>query len=226
MLRWIFTALVATLAVPASASATWLEAKTPHFIIYSEQSPEQLRAYAERLERFDQAVRSARGLADPKLTDANRLTVYVLRDQPTLAQFHSDSNSGVAGFYLGRASGSVAFVHRGRPSRDKWELTAESVFFHEYMHHLMLSDLGGNALPSWMTEGYAEFFATAELLDDGSVQFGAPPKYRANSLFNAEAYNATLSARELVGATYKDLTGPEWESVYGKGWLLTHWRSR
>ena len=221
MLRGIFTALVAALAVPTVASATWLEAKTPHFIIYSEHSPADLRAFADRLERFDQAARSARGLADHKLTDANRLTVYVLRDQPTLEEFAG--RPGVHGFYIGRASGPIAFVHRGRPSRDKWDLTPEGVFFHEYMHHLMLSDLGGNALPAWMTEGYAEFFGTAVLLDDGSVQFGAQPRHRARGLFTYEDFNATLSTRELIGATYKDLTGPEWESVYGKGWLLTHY---
>ena len=29
-----------------------------------------------------------------------------------------------------------------------------------------------------MTEGYAEFFAPAELLPDGSIEFGEPPAYR------------------------------------------------
>jgi tetratricopeptide (TPR) repeat protein len=219
MLRWTFTALLAALMLPGAASAEWVETKSPHFIIYTEQSADEARAYAARLERFDQAVRVAHGLRDRPLTDANRLTVYVLRDERAIGDFVG--SRGVHGFYIGRASGAVAFVHRGRPSRDEWELKPEPVFFHEYTHHLMLSALGGNALPAWMTEGYAEFFGTAELLDDGGVQIGAQPRHRAYGLFSMG--NETLTVRDMVGATYKNLTGPQVESIYGKGWLLTHY---
>lgn len=221
MLRWTFTALFAALMLPEAASAAWVEAKSPHFIIYTEQTADQARAYAARLERFDQAVRIAHGLHDRPLTDANRLTVYVLRDDRAIAEFYG--RPGVQGFYIGRASGPVAFVHRGRPSRDPFDLKPEPVFFHEYTHHLMLSALGGNALPAWMTEGYAEFFGTAELLDDGGVQIGAQPMHRAWVLFSGEAENETLTVKQMVGATYDKLTGAQFESIYGKGWLLTHY---
>ena len=219
MLRRMFTALFAVLAVPGMASAAWVEAKSPHFIIYTEQSADDARAYAARLEKFDQAVRLAHGLRDPSLTDANRLTVYVLRDQQAIANLVGSES--VHGFYLGRASGAIAFVHRERPSRDKWELKAEQVFFHEYTHHLMLTALGGNALPAWMTEGYAEFFATAEMLKDGSVQIGAQPRHRGYGLFSQS--EAPLTVRQLVGANYNSLDGAQYESIYGKGWLLTHY---
>src|SRR5678815_5434505 len=103
MLRWMVTALFAAIAVPGAAAAAWVEVKSPHFIIYTEQNAEQARAYATRLERFDQAVRIAHGLSDRPLTDANRLTVYVLRDDRAIAEFYG--RPGVQGFYIGRASG-------------------------------------------------------------------------------------------------------------------------
>lgn len=221
-MRKILLASCLALFTATAANAQWQEAKSKHFIIYSDQSPAELKNYATRLERYDQAVRKARGMADPELTDATRLTVFVLRDRNAIESMYGAPGSGVAGFYIPHTSGPVAFVHRGR-ERDKWGLGPEPVFFHEYFHHLMLENLGSNALPAWMVEGYAEFFGTAELLEDGSVRFGAVPKHRANGLFNFDAWGENLTAQEIVGATYKELTGPEWESVYGKGWLLTHY---
>ena len=214
---WLLMVLLAALA-SAPARAEWLEAKSNHFIIYSEQSPDDLRAYATRLERFDLAVRKARGKDDPPLTDSNRLTVYVLANQPAVESL--SGVTGVAGFYIPRVAGSVAFVHRGRKSRDKWDLNAETVFFHEYMHHLMLQDIR-IALPHWMVEGYAEFFATAEILDDGSVRIGAVPAYRARSLFNLGNY--AMSLTDMLQADYKNADRLEVVSVYGTGWLLTHY---
>ena len=221
MMRVMLAAVVALLLCPVSASAQWYEAKSRHFIIYSDQKEDELKTYATRLERYDQAVRKARGTPDPELTDANRLKVYVLRDQQAVGEMAG--GAGVAGFYLPRASGPLAFVHRGKASRDKWDLDAETVFFHEYMHHLMLTELGSTALPIWMIEGYAEFFATAELLPDGGVRFGAVPTYRATTLFDADAYNVNLSIEEMVGGKMQDYDQFEFVSLYGKGWLLAHY---
>lgn len=217
MLRFFLFASV-LVAAPTVASAEWLVAKSRHFIIYSDQKPDDLKAYATRLEKFDLAVRKGRGMDDPPLSDSNLLTVYVLANQPALESLAG--RPGVAGFYIPRASGSVAFVHRGKDPRSKWELTAETVFFHEYMHHLMLQDLQ-LALPHWMIEGYAEFFATAEILNDGAVRFGAVPAHRAGSLFNYGTYAMRL--RDMVGANYKNAGGAQIVSVYGLGWLLTHY---
>lgn len=221
-MKLVLAAAIALLFFPVTATAQWHEAKSRHFIIYSDQKPDELKAYATRLERYDQAVRKARGMPDPELTDANRLTVYVLKSQQAVGDMAG--SQGVAGFYMGRASGPLAFVHRGKPTpRNKWDLDAETVFFHEYMHHLMLTDFGSNALPLWMIEGYAEFFATAELLPDGAVRFGAVPAYRAGTLFDADAYNVNLSVEEMVGGKMRDYDQFEFLSLYGKGWLLTHY---
>jgi len=51
-------------AWPSAASAAWQKASTKHFIIYADAKPEWLRSYAEKLERFDQAVRYARRMED------------------------------------------------------------------------------------------------------------------------------------------------------------------
>ena len=49
----------ATVLWPGLAQAAWHEARSNHFIIYADMGPGELKQYAERLERFDQAVRYA-----------------------------------------------------------------------------------------------------------------------------------------------------------------------
>ena len=48
--------MLAALAGPPAAAA-WHKASTAHFIIYADESPDKLRAFATRLEKFDKAVR-------------------------------------------------------------------------------------------------------------------------------------------------------------------------
>src|SRR4028119_2210920 len=109
-----FGLAVALTAASQSARAGWTEARSKHFVIYSEQHPKQLRQYAEDLERFDQAVRLLRRMEDPELTDAGRLTIYALPSQAAAASLAGQPGSGIAGMYIGRASGARAFVHRQR----------------------------------------------------------------------------------------------------------------
>ena len=210
-------ALTALVLVPSQAMAEWYEAKTNHFIIYSQQKPEELRAYAMQLERFDSGVRAVRQMKDPPPTSTSRLTLFVVRDARAVEDALGEPGSGVAGVYFGRASGPVSIAN-SQPKRNRWDLDGRTVFFHEYLHHLMLQD-ATVAYPTWMTEGYAEFFAPAEFGRDGSVEFGAPPHYRGGELRLLRG----MSLPEMLGGIYNQTTGQEWVSQYSRGWLLAHY---
>ncbi len=200
-----------------TAKAAWHEARSKHFIIYADLKADEIKAYAERLERFDQAVRLVRGMQDPALTDSQRLTVYTLRSQGAVARLAG--NRMAAGFYQASASGAAAFVPRRAGSRSvDWDLDTETIFFHEYAHHLQLES-ATYAIPPWAVEGFAEFFATAKVEKDGSVIIGNAPQYRAYGLF----YETGLKLEEMVGATYEKLDEGERDLLYGMGWLLTHY---
>jgi tetratricopeptide (TPR) repeat protein len=209
--------VVATILISTTANAAWHEARSKHFIIYADLKADEIREYAERLERFDQAVRLVRGMKDIELTDAQRLTVYALRSESAVERL-----SGVRrarGFYHARATGAAAFVPRRAGSRLRdGDLDTDAIFFHEYAHHLQLES-SSVALPPWVVEGFAEFFATAEVEKDGSVVIGHAPQYRAYGLFNETG----LNLEEMVGATYDKLTDGERDRLYGMGWLLTHY---
>ena len=96
------TALVAS----GPAAATWHKVSSAHFVIYADESPQKLREFATRLEKFDKAVRQVRGMADPPMGDGNRLTVFVVptvADVQKLAAHRTNLTPNLAGFYQGRA---------------------------------------------------------------------------------------------------------------------------
>ena len=215
-LRWLLPALIGVFTI-TPAFAAWHEARSNHFIIYSDQKPDDLKKFAEQLERFDQAVRFVRGMEDPALTDANRLRIYVLRNDSAVAKLAGSSS--IRGFYSARASGSVAFVPRQSGTKyADWSLDTQEIFFHEYGHHLQLKT-ASVALPGWMTEGFAEFFATARVARNGDVTIGLPPQYRAYGIMNSSG----LELEQMLGATYRKLSEDQWDELYGKGWLLVHY---
>ena len=208
-------ALTALALAPSQAMAAWNEAKSNHFIVYSQLSQDQLRSYVTHLERYDAAVRVVRQMKDPPPTSTSRVTLYVLRDEGEVQNV--TGISGIAGVYFGRASGPTSFAS-GTPKRNRWDLDGRTVIFHEYLHHLMLQDATGS-YPTWMVEGYAEFFAPADIHDDGSVEFGLPPDYRGAELRLLRG----MSLPEMLGGIYNQTTGQEWVSQYSRGWLLAHY---
>lgn len=214
-LRWFLFALSLTTA--ATAEAAWHKASTRHFIIYSEQKPAELRAYAERLERFDQAVRVVKGMDDPAVGDGNRLTLFLLADGEAVRRLHRGGGSFIQGFYVGRYTGPIAFAPRKTSGDSPGSLKAEAVFFHEYSHHLMFQRFD-QPYPNWYVEGFAELFSTPKFGGDGSVTLGIAPMHRAYGLFSGEG----LTTREILESQPQKLTPADRESIYGRGWLLTH----
>ncbi|MEO7410538.1 MAG: hypothetical protein ABIU10_04355, partial [Sphingomicrobium sp.] len=171
-------ALVAVTAA-APASAEWQRASSPHFIIYANESPDKLRAFAEKLERFDRGVRIARSMKDPPIGDGGRLTVLVVPGTFDVKLLKPGLGGNAAGFYTPRYWGSVAVVPRLLPTNSTSD--PETIFFHEYAHHLMFSDLT-TPIPAWLVEGFAEFMSTADFNADGSVGLGAGAVHRVGTL--------------------------------------------
>lgn len=189
-----------------------------HFVIYANQSPGKMREFATRLEKFDKAVRTVMRMEDPPVGDGNRVAVYVLPRESSVRSLIGDKSGSVFGFYSGRASGSVAFVPARTGTGAEWDLDAETVLFHEYAHHLMMQDLD-RPYPEWLVEGFAEFMATVQINRDGTILLGSPPLHRAYSLFQGRQ----LDLEALLAGNYGKISEQERESIYGRGWLLTHY---
>lgn len=205
------------LTAPVTANAAWHKASSKHFIIYADHKPAELHEFAAKLELFDQAVRKVRGMGDPPIGDGNRLTVFVVNGVDAVQKLHRGRDSSVFGFYVPRYVGPLAFVPRR--AQEGWGgLSSDSVFFHEYAHHLMFQQFN-EAFPNWFVEGFAELFGTPKFNDDGSVTLGTAPLHRAYGLFSDEG----LTTRQVLEAQPARMDAAERESIYGRGWLLTHY---
>src|SRR5688500_4343027 len=129
-------------------------------------------------------MRVLHGISDLDRGPANRGTVYVVPGIVALQRLHRRPNA--RGFYIPRASGSVAFTPRRSGLNSNGgadDLDAEKILLHEYAHHFVLQNYAG-AFPAWFVEGFAEFNSTARFAKDGSIAFGIPASHRAGELMS------------------------------------------
>ena len=201
----------------APADASWRQASTDHFVIYSEDNPKTLNEFATNLERYDAAMRYVHGLPDQKPSPSNRLTIFVVRNVGAVEKLYGKGGGNVAGFYMGRATGSFAITPRSSGGGSKYDLNEQIVLLHEYAHHFMLQTYPG-AFPAWLIEGFAELNSTAKFEADGGVGIGLPANHRAYALTVRP-----MKMDKLVVATVSALKRDEVEPLYARGWLLTHY---
>lgn len=205
-------------AMPALAA--WRVAESAHFIIYSEDKVDNLRAFAGELERFDSAMRYLRRLDNTADSHTNKLTIFQVSNVTAVQKMMPGKNPYVYGFYDGRAGNSVAFVPRRAGGSSSWDLDAQTVLLHEYAHHFMYRNYPV-AFPLWFSEGWAEFNSTARFVADGSVDLGLPAKHRAAGLF----YGAPLPLDVILQADRRRLNAQAVDTLYSQGWLMTHYLS-
>ncbi|RAK51417.1 hypothetical protein [Phenylobacterium deserti] len=217
-MRWAWRLVLAWLICwPAQALADWREVTTDHFIVYSEEAPQAVVAYAEKLELYDRMLRHMLDMRNEAPAKSGKLTVFVLPSEAAIRSMYGKGGDSVGGFYLPRARGAIAFVPR--PTRVKGEngWSGQLILLHEYAHHFMLSNFSA-AYPSWYVEGFAEFCATTVFEDDGSLVVGRPPQFRAYEILAPTA----LTVEEMV-QTGRKYSTVELSQLYGRGWLLTHY---
>lgn len=217
-MTWLALLLVLVASVAATpASADWRVAETPHFTVYADTSDASLRRDAERLEKFDKALRLARGVSETRLGKAGRVTVFFVKDEDRVASLAGRTN--VAGFYIPRAGASVAFVRDDMIGDGAAALGSQQVLQHEYAHHFMFTTWPDAAFPSWVTEGWAEFHATASFDRAGNLQFGAAPQYRAYGLLTGNP----LPIQQILAGAAGKLRADQRDALYGRGWALVHY---
>lgn len=211
-------AMVFSLIFAQPALAKWREASSDHFVIYAEDSEKDLLRFSEYLERYHSALELLTGRDLPKPSPSNRVTIFVVGSARDVKVLHGNRNSAVAGFYIPRAGGTVAFVQklRGGGSSGDWSLI---VLLHEYAHHFMISQ-SSYAMPRWVSEGGAEFFASASFTRDGEMMIGMPANHRAGELL----YAVDVPIRALLDDDlYRENRGKRYDAFYGRSWLLYHY---
>ncbi len=210
----------AALALTAPATASWHQASSKHFVIYGDMTTAEMKAYSEKLEKFDAAARFIRAMPDPSLGDGNRLQVFVVSDLNVIGRLVGGNDYGIAGYFMGPVTGPVAVVPEKVRSRyaGQAKMTGENVFFHEYTHSLQLQNTS-KPLPQWLSEGFAEFMGSPSFNEDGSIGIGAPPVYRAEAIFKSRQVPMVNLLGNKVDAEEEAM------AFYTQGWVMTHYLS-
>ncbi|MBN8817280.1 MAG: DUF1570 domain-containing protein [Sphingomonas sp.] len=217
MLRLLTT--LALLAMPMAGSAKWMEASSPHFVIYADDTPTDIQRFSQQLERFHGAMalmleRSEDGPPSP----SNRVTVYVVKSDREVRKLAGDKTGFTYAFYQPRAGGSYAIVPTISSDGDSLSFSMIALL-HEYAHHFQLSTSREN-WPRWFVEGSAEFFASAKFEKDGNLTLGLAAQHRAAELFHAP----DVSVTDLLDPdTYEKRRRKGFDAYYGKAWLLYHY---
>lgn len=216
-MRFLGLGLAALLAA-TPAQAEWHEASSDNFVVYADDSAKDVQAFAEMLERYHAAMTLLTGRKIDKPSPSNRVMIFAVGSERDIRTLVGDRSSNVAGFYIPRAGASRAFVPdiRVRYGELDWTLT---VLLHEYAHHFLISS-SRYAMPRWLSEGSAEFFASASFGRDGSIMIGRPALHRGSEL----AYAADVPVEELLDhELYEKNRGKQYDAFYGRSWALYHY---
>ncbi len=218
MLRGAKAFLLLMLSMPVAAQAKWLEASSEHFVIYADTTPKSLQQFSDQLERFHQAMAFVLPAPREAPSPSNRVTIYQVKDEKAVRKLMKEGSSFTYAFYVPRAGGSLAIVPTVSTNTGQLDMPMIALL-HEYAHHFLLSS-SSHAWPRWLSEGSAEFFASARFSGNGKVSVGMPAAHRAGELL----YATDVTAEELLDPDrYKGEKRKSYDAYYGKSWLLYHY---
>lgn len=215
--HWGAAAMLAGLVLAGGARAEWLQAESDHFIVYG-RSEKAVREYATQLEDFDSLLRRLHGRPKDEAV-TRKLPVYLLADKAELLRV-APGQDKAAGIYLAAPAKTFVIAIREGATDENDQNRGDDVVLHEYVHHFMLRYYP-SAYPIWLIEGYAEYYATADL---GSKRMivGGVNEGRARNLStpgNWMPIQDVLSRTTGLGS----MSPAEGASFYAESWLLTHY---
>lgn len=212
VLRSLAVSLALLVACAAGdARAQWLRAETDHFIIYGDTSERALRTYAEKVELFDFLLRSYYPIAVDH--EIPKLEIYLADGRRDMLLAEPGVSASVGGFYSPNSSRIHAVVNTESQMGDH-------VMFHEYGHHFMFQ-MAGAAYPSWFVEGFAEYYATADVRPD-RIQFGRHSEGRM-LMFVKQPVNSWAPMADVLKWRISDSGRYRAGDYYAQAWGLTHY---
>jgi tetratricopeptide (TPR) repeat protein len=160
-IRLTFAILLAcsTFAV-AEKQESWLEVRSPHFVVVTNANEKNGRRIADQFER----MRSVFHVAFPKLQiDPNApIVVLAIKDDKDFRALEPEAylakgSLKLGGLFLRAPEKNYVLMRVGAEGEHPY-----SVIYHEYTH-LLTSN--ADWMPLWMNEGLAEFYQNTDILD-------------------------------------------------------------
>lgn len=191
----------------------WTEVRSEHFRVLTDGDTKGALDIAREFEQM-RAVFQA-GAVNMRLDSGVPLVVFATRDASSMQQLASwpKRREGILGFFHEGWERQFAVV-RVDSDRPGYYQPA----YHEYVHTLLHANF--HWLPTWLDEGLAEFYGTAEFKDNSAI-VGEPSSRKF--IFDREKLIPlkTLLAVNQSSPYYHE--GNKMTVFYAEAWGLTHY---
>jgi hypothetical protein len=139
----------------------WLEVTTPHFVVISNSTEKEARRAGIQFERMRSVF--GRIFPDTNIDTAAPIVVLAVQDKRNLQALEPPAYLGkgqlnIVGLFLRTPEKNYVLILLNAPGEHPY-----APIYHEYAH--FVQSRTGEWMPSWLTEGWAEFYQTAEILD-------------------------------------------------------------
>src|SRR5262249_7322022 len=208
------------------AKDVWLKAQSKHFMLIGDAREKEIRNAGMRLEQFREAFSQIFSqIFSPSVIDSSvPITVIVFNNDSAYMPFkplHQGKPADVSGHF--QSNGDVAFIAlaAGRNGANPY-----AVIFHEYVHALTSGSALPAPLPTWLSEGLAEYFSSFEVTGGGKKgRLGAAIASHARLL--RERPLIPLETLLAVDQTSPFYVETDKKSLfYAESWALTHYLLR
>ena len=225
--RWIFAAPLAGLLfyslfdAPTSLGEAlpgkWVEVRTDHFVVISNAGPRQSQKVATHFEQIRELL--ARALPKRPQAPPTPLRVYAAADERTMKRllpqaWEVKNQSRPAGVFRKTPTGTDIAVRADLVGGDSF-----GIVYHEYFH--FVANQTGLPLPTWLSEGLADYWGGGTRLTGKFAEVGRPIKYHLERL----QASSLLPLDVLMTA---DRSSPHYRRrtkvglFYAQSWALTH----
>ncbi len=223
-----FVAVWASLAAwPGSAASDlWLKAQSKNFTFVGDAGEKEIRRVGARLEQFREAfLQISSQIFPPSVVNSSvPITVIVFKNDSAYRPFkplQQGKPADVSGHF--QSSGDVAYIALAAGTSGA---NPYAIIFHEYVHALTSGGAIPPSLPTWLSEGLAEYFSSFEVTSGGKKgRLGAAVASHARLL--RERPLAPLETLLAVDQTSPFYVETDKKSLfYAESWALTHYLLR
>jgi tetratricopeptide (TPR) repeat protein len=200
----------------AAGEDTWIEVKSPNFVVISNASAKQARRTARSFEQFRSLLLTV--LPKLKVDPGSPLVVLAARNSGSLDGFLPlEQEKGAVkrvGIFVQGPESNTVILRTDVPGDQGYH-----VIYHEYVH--MVMRLNFQRLPLWLSEGLAEFFGYASISNGTSGLGNASPEL-LQFLQTASMVPLTTLLTVTHDSPYYHQQDKA-QIFYAQSWALTHY---
>jgi hypothetical protein len=195
---------------------SWVQVSSDTYIVKSSAGEERAKRVLKELEGFHHLIGSTLVFGNTELPELP-IEVLLIGDEATMKELEPEYNGrkvAVAGYFQGgRDRDFIVLSGRVFPQ------TLTSVVYHELTHYFLARGLASR--PTWLNEGLAEYFSTAEVRDD-EISLGAISQERlqmlqASSLLPLKQFFAVDTSSPYYNESFKASV------YYSQAWAFVHY---